>query len=145
MSMYHVHSWCLQRPEEDVESPRTGDRQFWVLCGFSGRASSALGPWVISSAAYFCCCLVKEFMEMGRESKGETLRASAYRLRIIKNIIIVTHSLLMIAVKLPIMLQLLIWLHIIFHSYFIFSCFPFYVYSVCLHIGMCIICVIIHV
>lgn len=53
--VYHVHVWCLQRPEQAFRSPETGIVDgCWLPCGCwepskprsSGRAASILNPWL---------------------------------------------------------------------------------------------------
>lgn len=34
--VHRLHDWCVERPEEDVESPRTGLYFFASCCGFCG-------------------------------------------------------------------------------------------------------------
>lgn len=39
MSVYHMHAWCWQRPEEDIGSPWTG---------VTGRCELPCGFWVLN-------------------------------------------------------------------------------------------------
>lgn len=57
MSLYHVHTWCLQKPKENIVFLETAviDRQVWTaVCVMeikpgSSRRSGALNHWEFSS------------------------------------------------------------------------------------------------
>lgn len=56
LSVYHMHAWCLLRPEERVRFPGTGVRWFWAAVWvleseprYFTRAARALNYWVSSA------------------------------------------------------------------------------------------------